>query len=543
MKLNGNTSKRSAAARRPSVPRQEQTARRGASGAQLQPAPKAKKPRGRGGKIAVRVVLIVLAVLVAAAAVGMVLVAKKDAIFPNVSVCGTDVGGMTQAAAADAIRAAGWDDTSAPVLTMTFPGDRAITVTAVEIGFDATPDTAAETAYAYGRSGNVFTNFFTWLHCAFQGHDVASDNLADMDADALRTRIEREAAEINVSLSAGSIAAVAERMLSDIRAGKFGTSAYPVDMSGDDKMTLQELHDAVCGDPVNAGYDPETQSATESKVGIEFDVAAAQPLWDAASTGDTVTIPATLTQPEMTQEQLQKHLLADKLATKTTSLSGSSSNRITNVKLAAEKINGVILQPGQTFSYNDIVGQRTKANGFKEAGAYSGGQVVQEVGGGICQVSSTLYYCAMVSNLKINTRTCHYFPVSYIEPGMDATVSWGGPEFKFTNNRDYPIEIKASVQNGSVTVEIWGTDVDGSYVKMSYTAEGLRATTYRTVYDKDGNQISHTLEANSTYHSHDTTPKPTPTPSATPAPTPTPTPKPQPTPYPSIYDPGDAGED
>ena len=158
-------------------------------------------------------------------------------------------------------------------------------------------------------------------------------------------------------------AAVAERMLSDIRSGKFGTSAYPVDMSGDDKMTLQELHDAVCGDPVNAGYDPETQSATESKVGIEFDVAEAQPLWDAASTGDTVTIPATLTQPEMTQERLQQHLLADKLATKTTSLSGSSSNRITNVKLAAEKINGVILQPGQTFSYNDVLGQRTKANG------------------------------------------------------------------------------------------------------------------------------------------------------------------------------------
>ena len=86
---------------------------------------------------------------------------------------------------------------------------------------------------------------------------------------------------------------------------------------------------------------------------------------------------------------------------------------------------------------------------------------------------------------------------------------------------------------------------------MSYTANGLRATTYRTVYDKDGKQISHTLEANSTYHSHDTTPKPTPTPSTAPQPTPTPstapkptpTPQPQPTPYPSVYDPGDAGED
>ena len=194
MKLNGNTSKRSAAARReaadfaaqersahrsganrsaqseaaarraaapkqaapqrPPVPRQEQPARRGAPDARQQPAPKEKKPRGRGGRIAVRVVLIVLAVLVAAGAVGMVLVAKKSAIFPNVSVCGTDVGGMTQSAAADAIRAAGWDDTSAPVLTMTFPGNRSITVTATEIGFDATPDAAAETAYAYGRSGD-----------------------------------------------------------------------------------------------------------------------------------------------------------------------------------------------------------------------------------------------------------------------------------------------------------------------------------------------------------------------------------------------------
>ena len=543
MKLNGNTSKRSAAAKREAADfaAQERSAHRSASNrsaqseaaarraaapkqtAQRQPVsrqadpaqgtsqPKARKPRGRGGKIALRAALIVLAVIIAAGAVGMVLVAKKDAIFPNVSVCGTDVGGMTQIEAAEAIRAAGWDDTSAPVLTMTFPGDRTITVTATEIGFEATPDAAAEAAYAYGRSGNAFTNFFTWLRCALKGHDVAADNLADMDTDALRTRIEREAAEINVKLSGGSVeideehstirvvkgasmitldpAAVADRVLSDIRSGKFGTSAYPVDMSGDDKMTLQELHDAICGDPVNAGYDPETQSATESKVGIEFDVAEAQPLWDAASTGDTVTIPATLTQPEMTQERLQKHLLADKLATKTTSLSGSSSNRITNVRLAAEKINGVILQPGQTFSYNDVLGQRTKANGFKEAGAYSGGQVVQEVGGGICQVSSTLYYCAMVSNLKINTRTCHYFPVAYIEPGMDATVSWGGPEFKFTNSREYPIEIKAYVEKNSITVEIWGTDVDGSYVKMSYTANGLRATTYRTVYDKDGNEI------------------------------------------------------
>ncbi len=196
------------AARRAAAPRQtaqRQPVSRQADPAQGTPQPKARKPRGRGGKIALRAALIVLAVIIAAGAVGMVLVAKKDAIFPNVSVCGTDVGGMTQIEAAEAIRAAGWDDTSAPVLTMTFPGDRTITVTATEIGFEATPDAAAEAAYAYGRSGNAFTNFFTWLRCALKGHDVAADHLADMDTDALRTRIEREAAEINVKLSGGSV--------------------------------------------------------------------------------------------------------------------------------------------------------------------------------------------------------------------------------------------------------------------------------------------------------------------------------------------------
>ena len=509
-----------------------------------------------------RVVLIVLAVIIAAGAVGMVLVAKKDAIFPNVSVCGTDVGGMTQSEAAEAIRAAGWDDTSAPVLTMTFPGDRTITVTATEIGFEATPDAAAEAAYAYGRSGNAFTNFFTWLRCALKGHDVAADNLADMDTDALRTRIEREAAEINVKLSGGSVeideehstirvvkgasmitldpAAVAERMLSDIRSGKFGTSAYPVDMSGDDKMTLQELHDAICGDPVNAGYDPETQSATESKVGIEpRRRRGAAPVGfglyrrhrhhpgHAHAAGDDAGAPASICWPTSSPPRPLPSPVA-------------AATCITNVKLAAEKINGVILQPGQTFSITTCSASAQRPTASARPLTRRSGRA-----GGWRRHSSGVvhagYYCAMVSNLKINTRTCHYFPVAYIEPGMDATVSWGGPEFKFTNSREYPIEIKAYVEKNSITVEIWGTDVDGSYVKMSYTANGLRATTYRTVYDKDGNEISRTVEANSTYHSHDTTPAPTPTPNATPAPTPTP--KPQPTPYPSVYDPGDAGED
>ena len=163
--------------------------------------------------------------------------------------------------------------------------------------------------------------------------------------------------------------------------------------------------------------------------------------------------------------------------------------------------------------------------------------MVQEVGGGICQVSSTLYYAALLANLQIDTRTCHYFPVGYLPAGLDATVSWGGPEFKFTNNRNWPIKILASVDssNNTVSVHIVGTDEDGSYVQMTYTtwlvynnseypetATGYKAATYRNVYDKNGALISKEIEAYSEYHYHEEDiVYPTPTPEPTPEPTPT----------------------
>lgn len=135
---------------------------------------------------------------------------------------------------------------------------------------------------------------------------------------------------------------------------------------------------------LDAKYDPETQKATESRAGIEFDAKKARELWDKAENGATVKIPLAVTQPKYTQEQLDKMLFADKLGSQTTGYASSNSNRATNVELSAKKINGYILAPGETFSYNTVVGKRTAEAGFKSAGAYAGGKVVQEIGGGIC---------------------------------------------------------------------------------------------------------------------------------------------------------------
>jgi hypothetical protein len=154
------------------------------------------------------------------------------------------------------------------------------------------------------------------------------------------------------------------------------------------------------------------------------------------------------------------------------------------------------------------------------------------VGGGICQDSSTLYYCALYANLQITVRDNHYFVVSYLPWGLDATVSWGGPDFRFVNNRDYPIKLKAWVSDGYLTVEIWGTDVDGSYVQMTSDtwedSDYYYAQTYRAVYAADGTLLSKEKEAYSRYHKYEAgeeTPAPeTPAPTATPAPTESPAP-------------------
>ena len=167
-----------------------------------------------------------------------------------------------------------------------------------------------------------------------------------------------------------------------------------------------------------------------------------------------------------------------------------------------------------------------------------------EYGGGICQISSMTYHCALHANLKITDRTCHYFNVGYIQTGLDATVSWGGPEFKFVNNRDFPIKIEAYVKddNSAVVMKIIGSDVDGSYVVMNvgtwlvydqkYTdvAIGYKAFSTRHVYNADGTLRSSSDEALSYYHYHEEDIKwpeesPSPSPSTEPTPTPTPTPE------------------
>lgn len=270
---------------------------------------------------------------------------------------------------------------------------------------------------------------------------------------------------------------------------------------------------------------------TPAVVGISLDAAEAQAILDTVGPGESCSIPVTLTQPELTGTE--DFLYQDLLASCITNLDGVA-NRSFNVNRTAEFCNNTIIMPGEVFSYLNAIGDPSVANGYKTSTGYQNGLTVEMEGGGACQVSSSLYYCAVYANLEIVLRANHAFSVGYVPNGLDATVYYPSLDFKFRNNTEYPIKIVAYTDGraaGKVTVQIYGTKTDDTYVvperhtlsttpwetvykpdasipqgttKVDVTPyTGYVVETYRCVYDGNGNLISRTFENKSTYAKRD----------------------------------------
>lgn len=245
----------------------------------------------------------------------------------------------------------------------------------------------------------------------------------------------------------------------------FLVSVESVDSTAEpDPIDLLAILDEFYIAPKDASVDMQTFEPVPGSYGYSFNLETAQKLVDAAEYGEVIRIPMEYIAPEVLDETI---LFRDVLGEGRTAHS-NSQNRTTNLKLACQALNGKVLNPGETLSFNDTLGQRTAAKGYKEAPSYANGEVTNSLGGGICQVSSTLYYAALIADLDIVSRTNHSYPSSYIDYGMDATVSWGSPDFKIRNSTNYPIKIEATVENGYVDIRILGTAEKNYYIQMEY---------------------------------------------------------------------------
>lgn len=206
----------------------------------------------------------------------------------------------------------------------------------------------------------------------------------------------------------------------------------------------------------------------------------------AASSGATIEAQMVELQPSLTVQMLKdKYVLR---ATFTTSFKGSSSNRKYNIKKGAEMMNGTVLRPGEVFSCNDKLGVRTSANGWKMAGAYVQGNVDEQAGGGVCQLSSTLYNAVVMADLKIVNRQNHSMPVSYVDKGRDATINSVGNiiDFKFENSTDSDLVIIAFVDGNKVTFELYGVPfATDEYDRIDIRTERISKTEIKEEVTED----------------------------------------------------------
>lgn len=237
--------------------------------------------------------------------------------------------------------------------------------------------------------------------------------------------------------------------------------------------------------PENPSVDLTNYQVIPGVHGYEFDLAEARQQFQNLAYGESALISLHYTDPEIADEDAYFQDILGHCETP----HGDNENRNGNLRKACGMLDGLVLQPGQELSYNEALGPRTKELGWLPAPAYSGTKLVDSPGGGICQVSSTLYLASVYSELTIVERRNHGYPVSYIPLGMDATVSWGFADLKIRNDSPMPVKIQAEESDGYVRISILGTETRDYDVEMSYTVGGRYVRTYMSKIDKETGEV------------------------------------------------------
>ena len=274
-----------------------------------------------------------------------------------------------------------------------------------------------------------------------------------------------------------------------------------------DAIDIDKIHNEIYKEPVNAYYTTNPYVVYPHENGVDFNISVDEAKAMLNEVKDEYEIPLKYTAPSVTTNMIGTEAFPDLLAKFSTNYNARDTDRTTNLRLAAEKINGTVLMPGETFSYNTVVGERTIAAGYKEAAMYQNGEVVDGLGGGVCQISTTLYNAVLYSNLEIVERRNHQFVPSYAKAGRDATVVYGSIDFKFKNTRNYPVKILCTVSGGVAKCEIYGLkenpdyDVEITSRVTETTATSIKSETYKTVR-QNGQVISSERINKDTYKRH-----------------------------------------
>ena len=544
-------------------PRNQKPAQPKPTAAQKHTAKAPKSAKQTGGKGKGKIIAITAAAIVAVVLLGgvgyAVAVHSGGDILPGVSVAGVDVGGMSKEEARTAVQAAVNSTYGTETMTVTLP-DRTLSFAPADTKASIDVDKAVEAAWNYGRDGGIFQTLKQSLTAATETlHTVDMGDALSIDEEYIRSTIDAVAAEVQSERKDSTYEVVESEVEKPAEDGKegetvketipteviihVGTSERSLDSDGlynavmtaymnndftpleysyeETRYTpvdLDAIYDELCTDMADAYYDKDKKEIIDEVVGYGFDLAAAKQQQDMAKEGTDLSIALAEVAPEVTRAKLEETLFADVLGSADTNYP-YNPGRTTNLELACKAIDGTILNPDDVFSFNEIVGERTAAKGYQPATAFVNGSSTPEVGGGICQVASFIYYAALLADLNIVERLEHMYTVDYVPLGMDATIYWGSNvDFKFSNSTENPLRIDAYLKDGKVHIALVGTKESENTVELKFETvsktnwtdvtkvdeskpadykqvtvtpyTGYKTVTYKRYVDADGNPVS-----------------------------------------------------
>lgn len=409
---------------------------------------------------------------------------NNEKILKGISILGIDISDLTVEEAKTKINNAieeRFKDENNNLILKIGENETSVTANTFNAKFDI--DNAVIEADNIGRNGNILTNNYSILFTKlfkkeikprlYLDDSLLSDTIKDINSkmkDAIVDNsyyIEKNNLII-VKGKAGYIIKTEElkekiyEQISNIHTN-YQIIEIPVEYKEPEPINLQKIHEEIYKEPQDA-YVQKNPTVVHPEVnGIDFKISVEEAEELLKEDKEEYTIPLKITKPKKTINNLGEEAFPDLLATFSTRFDGSNYNRNTNIKLAAKKVNGTVILPGEKFSFNTIVGSRTIEAGFKEGTAYVGGKVVPDVGGGVCQVSSTIYNTALLANMQIVERSNHMFTTGYVAASRDATVYYGSLDFVFKNSRKYPIKMVASANGGVCKVSIYGIKEEKEY--------------------------------------------------------------------------------
>ena len=449
--------------------------------------------------IASAVILIIL-VLLALSVVFAIMNINNNNIVKGVKIEGIDVSGLSREDAKSKIESI-YQDKKEKEITLKYNDyETTLSPQLLEVNYDI--DKGIEEAVSIGKSDNIFINNFNIVKAMLGKNNIKID--MTINEDVAKQNIEEISANIPGAVTEPSYYIENDKLI--ITKGKEGIKVdndkliekikellkdintaqeyieIPVTEKKPEEIDIDKIHEEVYKEVQDAYYTKDPFTIHPEVEGVDFNVEEAKE--QLKEDKEQYEIQLTITKPKVTTAQIGSEAFPDLLATYSTRYDGGDRDRTTNLRIACQKINEKVVLPGETFSYNQTLGVRSTATGYKNAKVYENGEVVDGIGGGICQISSTLYNSVLMANLDIVERKNHQFVTSYTPAGRDATVVYGMTDFKFKNTRKYAIKIKASASNGVATVSIYGIKEENEYT-VSFSTRTVSTIPFTVKYVDD----------------------------------------------------------